>query len=248
MRFRAQNIKKDEYDERHWVWWRCWLGEWNFEVSGRLTNIGLKIGLMDYDKTFDVNLALGFVQFFLSYEGAFLREFLSQLTKRPEDIYTNGRTIGMTFNGTSLRIDLWYDPMHWSSTDPWWWSIRLNLQNFLLGKTQFSKRVIETGETKIVMPEGEYPAVYTLTEDTWKRPRWFAKKRKFVWFDIPVGIPDGDDDATFGLGEVWRGNLYAATRKVALRMLAGRRSRLDSKQYGEWREKRIAALAAGHNL
>ena len=60
----------------------------------------------------------------------------------------------------------------------------------------------------IPMPEKSYEATIQLCEDTWKRPRWFAKTITRIDAKIPEGIPhegkgenewDSGGDRTYGM-------------------------------------------------
>lgn len=53
-------------------------------------------------------------------------------------------------------------------------------------------------------------------------------------------------DGTFGISVDWRGNVYDAAKAVALKCLATRSKygSLSGPEYANWRERRLAALAA----
>lgn len=108
----------------------------------------------------------------------------------------------------TIRLTPWGQWGEWASQDPWWVrGISLDLKRAVLGRTHYHKRELQSREIQIPMPEGNYPAIATLTENTWKRRRWFADTRLFVDVSIPRGIPfagkgenswDCDDDGLFG--------------------------------------------------
>lgn len=119
------------------------------------------------------------------------------------------RQIGLQWRNGGLDINLWHNPNEGSSSDPWWWNIRLPLRDWLLGQTEYNSETLEEGECQIVMPEGTYPLTYVHSLATWKRPRW-PKTKVVHRFTLTVldegGIPipgkgesayNCEDDAVF---------------------------------------------------
>lgn len=52
------------------------------------------------------------------------------------------------------------------------------------------------------MPEGTYVATARLTEDVWRRSRWFSKIVKRVEIEIPSGIPlAGKGESSWDCGD-----------------------------------------------
>jgi hypothetical protein len=137
----------------------------------------------------------------------------SDLTKPHEFWITNGREIGWQFFSGTFWLRLWHDPMEsrcGPNGDPWWWEMRVNIPDLLLGRNKYSDEVLETREIVVPMPEGSYTGRCTMKLETWKRPRWFAKRLVRAHIDMNEGqqIPfpgKGEDswncgeDATFGL-------------------------------------------------
>jgi hypothetical protein len=135
--------------------------------------------------------------------------WLDNITRRPGAKYGNERQIGLSIHDAAIWWDVWADQMERRSKDPKWRHGAFHFDDFLLGRSVYSKREIERRETVVPMPEGCYPATITLTEDTWKRPRWFPTRRLSANVEIPNGIPhagkgenswDCGDDATYGMG------------------------------------------------
>lgn len=90
----------------------------------------------------------------------------------------------------------------------WGWELKLHPKRFLLGRSEYSKRHIETIErVPVHLPEGIYLATVELFESSWKRPRWpFTKRilRADIEVDGGIAIPgkgenswDIGDDAVF---------------------------------------------------
>jgi hypothetical protein len=88
-----------------------------------------------------------------------------------------------------------------------YWSVFL--LDALFGHHKHSRRVLETVETMVPMPERAYPCTVKLELAEWKRPRWpFARRLRTADVDIPQGVPhpgkgenswDCGEDATYGL-------------------------------------------------
>jgi hypothetical protein len=122
----------------------------------------------------------------------------------------------------SLRVfdwAIWWrvggDPHSWSSKTPKWRDGNWHFLDTLLGKTRFSKVVLSKHSVLIPMPEGAYPATVELDECTWKRPRWFATRRRGATVDIPKGIPhEGKGENSWDCGEDRLFGLSAAAETV----------------------------------
>jgi hypothetical protein len=259
MYFHYQNLN-DEHPKRYWLHGRCWLGHdflhaewhfpawWSWEIQVSLNHYG--------DTAVGFHIGLGLVWLHLSTSNRWLYRFLEPITKRKDQKYTNGRTIGFRFYAQSLWVDLWNDPMEHRRKDPRWWSFKIDFADLLFGKSKYASEVLQSGQADIHMPEGVYGSDFKVERCVWKRPRWFAKTLTDVWFDIPIGIPsegkgenswDQDMDATFGIGTHWDGNVHQAAKRVALRCLE-RRSKygsLSSPAYAEWRQERMKRMGPG---
>jgi hypothetical protein len=129
--------------------------------------------------------------------------------------------------GCFLRVEVEARDGRSSRSDPWWREMRVG-KTQILGRTRHEREVVETGETVVPMPEGNYAA-------TWKRERWTRHYVRFpgtllaprshesVTLDIAGGIPhwgkgenswDCGMDGLFGIGgatvEAAVGNAVAA--------------------------------------
>jgi hypothetical protein len=113
---------------------------------------------------------------------------------QPETKNFEGRKLGVGFHDGSVFWEIWKDPSSWSKDDRWRNS-SLNWMDKLFGKAQYQSTVVETHDhVPIPMPEGVYEASITITEDTWRRPRWFARPldRSLRRAEIkPLDWPDG---------------------------------------------------------
>lgn len=119
----------------------------------------------------------------------------------------DGHTTGISYfhEGHHLTWRLHYPDMDAPRVPKWrYWSVFVD--DLLFGRATFSKRVLQTVEASVPMPEGAYPATVTLTEDSWRRPRWFTRRLLRAEVDVPGGVPhpgkgengwDCGEDATF---------------------------------------------------
>jgi hypothetical protein len=86
------------------------------------------------------------------------------------------REIGFSWYDGYLSLMLWCrDGNEWNRGDRWWHfkqPIMWNPTDFFLGRDKYSDENLEVGTINIVLPEGEYEAIYRLFRSTWKRPRW----------------------------------------------------------------------------
>lgn len=214
MHFHSQDIRKDERGFTL-LNWRCWLRitehtSLNFEIHipGR-SGLRFDIQLGQDEDAIQIGLAIPYLfAVYLTLEQWSLHNWLANATKRKDEKYGNGRTIGFYLWHGNLSISLWYDPMESRSSDPKWWHLYYDLRRVFWGRSNYSERVIETREILVPMPEHSYPATSKLFESTWSHPRWFDKKMVRCKIDIPGGIPfkgkgenswDCGTDATFGI-------------------------------------------------
>lgn len=184
----------------HWNFGTARWNEWlSFAAEVRLAQgdceiVGLRLQL---SRLFSVGI---------SFEGGWAHRWLEELTKRSDEKYGSGRTIGLSLHGRTLWVALWYDPMMSKGTDPKWWHMAFDIDRFIKGRAKYSSRVYKSVRTAIPMPEGLYPATIGFTEERWEYPRWFAKVRMGAQIRPDNGIPvpgkgenayDCDEDAIF---------------------------------------------------
>lgn len=213
-----QNLSDAPGKERRGFWYgRAWLHlngrraigvEWN---HGRLA-AAVSLRFDTTDREVQVHVAGPGFSYFVSYEGLPASLFDRLPMKFGHSSYGYEREIGIRANDGSIWWSLWADPMCWNSRDPKWMSGSFDVIKFLLGDTDYGRRVIEERDVMIPMPEKSYPAKAKLEVAHWIRPRWpwapFSTRGTYVNVDIPggIGIPgkgenswDCGDDALFGL-------------------------------------------------
>jgi hypothetical protein len=120
----------------------------------------------------------------------------------------NDREISLSYNYGVLHWMLFSSSMVWSNKTPRWRDGSFNVIDFILGKKEYSKRVVSEREVVVPMPEGMYPATVTMFESKWERSRWFPERllRADIRMIKPIPIPgkgsmsyNCDDDAIHGL-------------------------------------------------
>jgi hypothetical protein len=250
MYFHYQNLKKDEKSTRYLAQGRFWLGqkpqlhcEWT--VPGR--DLSLQLDLNHYgDTAIGGHIGLYFFTLYWGIEWNPLYRLLEKITRRRDQKYTNGRSIGFHLGGGALSLMGWDDPMESRGTDPWWWHQYINLDTFFLGRSKCTQEILETREVEIPMPEKSYKATANLVLYTWTRPRWFKKQIKRVDIKIPEGIPfegkgenswDCGHDATYG---ITTGECHSIPEGVGMLVGSVLRDRVKNGGYGDWNWKKSA--------
>ena len=120
------------------------------------------------------------------------------------------REISLRIFDWAIWIDIWAKSMSWSSTQPWWMSMRWHPMDSLFGRTKHSAEEIGTTVTVIPMPERAYPCTVVMKREAWKRPRlpWTSYQNIRAHIDCKDGVPhpgkgesswDCGDDATYSL-------------------------------------------------
>lgn len=110
---------------------------------------------------------------------------------RGEELYFGGNRVQLT-QGIRLKV-------------------RFRLRDRLLGKTVYEKVELDRKPVLIPLDERTYDGTWTLTRETWKRPRWpwLSHERYGSWIDVPhppaysgkgENSWDCDDDGIFGSG------------------------------------------------
>lgn len=218
---------------------RLWLGSLHVELAIPSSFWHMELVLNDGENTaLGLNVALGFFAIWIHFENRKLWNFLEKFTKRKGQRYTNGRRIGWSFFGKSLRISLWEDETEWSRSDPKWWYFNIDFAKIIKGKPTFSRTIIEERNITIPMPEKSYEATAKVEIFEWKYPRWFAKKSKSVNIEVPERIPkegkgesahDCGVDATYGMS-CGANSIPEAVGKLVGSVLS------DRVNYGGWND------------
>lgn len=209
MYFHSQNLKKD-HREKGLVNWRCW-----WKISNR-TQFTFSISIPSDFWHIDINLcengwqeqAIGFsiacplFALWFGFENNWLYDQLEKITKRKDEKYTDGRSIGLSYHGGTFWFSLWETPMESRSSDPKWWKFNFDPADFFLGKPKYAELVKERGDIKIDMPEGVYDATFKRFISYWKRQRSLHEKSiSRIEIVIPVGIPhEGKGENSWDMG------------------------------------------------
>lgn len=188
MRFNYQDLN-ELTPKKYLKHGRCWLGPFRAEWAIPSRTFMLKFELGTHDEAFQFSLGCGLFTLYLAYDNYKLSNFIQHKTKRKKAKYGNGRVIGVAIHDGSIWIDLWNDPMEWSSEDPKWWTTTIHVIDILLGKPKYSRRVLESRDVDIPMPERSYKAKAQLCLDSWSRSRWFSKSIKTINVDLEEPIP-----------------------------------------------------------
>jgi hypothetical protein len=158
----------------------------------------------------------------------------------------NDREVSLRFHDAAVWWEVWRDSDSWSSDTPRYRSGCFHIDDFVLGKAEYSQRILNEQAVQIALPEASYPATVKIDERTWKRPRWFTKRLVGSQVDIPKGIPfpgkgenswDCGQDAVFGLSSL-ESTVEGAIAAVVRSVLKSRRRHGGSI---EWKPEMAAA-------
>lgn len=213
MRMHYQNLNEKPGDKlgSGAIHGRCWIGP--FEICWRLfqgPSFHLGIGIADYESALTFGIDLILFSLWFSWRNNKVEYWLKDLTKRKGQKYGNGREIKVYWHELGLWWTLWGDPMESQSKDPWY--VRMHgwdFRDILFGRSKYSSRTIREERVVVPMPEGGYPALVKINEDTWKRPRWLFPRRMIrsdLILDKPIPFPgkgengwDCGEDALYSL-------------------------------------------------
>ena len=212
MHYHSQNLKKVDRTN-DWLNWRCWLHftdrtEFHMQVVSPGRGLALELDLAQEESTIGGRISIPYlISIYWGVESRGpLNRFLEYITRRKDQKYSNGRTIGFYISGSDLRsglslsLSLWYDPMETRSEDPKWWHVYKNLNDVFLGRAKCTTETIEERYIDVPMPEGSYPGYAKLVRYTWKR-RWTSKSLMRVQIDVPIGIPhEGKGENSWDMG------------------------------------------------
>lgn len=147
---------------------------WHF--GGGMRWLGAGMTLFDGEVYRDISFRLGlwFGSFYLSLEDVLPKRF-----GWPRHNWGHDTSIQISAdggcNGPYVSIDLHhadgdcFDCKGWKGPHWYWWPL-----NTLLGKPVYNSKPLtqDPVHRRVLMPEAFYPVAVTLTEDSWKRPRW----------------------------------------------------------------------------
>lgn len=199
MNYRWQNLNDGTQPPGGGFWHgRCWLHreQWTLRFEWahgrRVHNASLALYLGGGDSQSEVTLHTSLWRLF-----SYWLTFAHLRFYRKDE-----RQIGITIHDEFVWLKLWDNPNEYSRHDPWWWTICINVPRLLFGRDRYNSVVVAEGETQVALPEGTYTIQWTKTEDTWKRPRWFAKRMIQMRLEMPIPIPvPGKGESDWDLGE-----------------------------------------------
>lgn len=228
MRWTWQNLSKDPKGRSRGFAWhgRAWLHldelralrvEWSLHPE---LGAGARLAVLDGDDTLKAHVRTPLLGLFFGL-ATDPRERLAKVLQAlvgPTDISEKygARELNVYLQGATLVWKLWVDPGGWTNTRPRWRHGSIDFADAVLGKAVYSSASLETVDIVVPMPEGSYAGVCTLTEDTWKRPRWFARRVARAKVDMrdPIPIP-GKGENSWDCGEDAVHGLTTPARSVA---------------------------------
>ncbi len=210
MYYHSQNLKKEDHDNT-WFNRRCWIGDepqLHFQLVAPGKGISFTIELNHYgDTAIGGRIGLFFFTLYWGIDWRPLYRLLEKFTRRRDQKYTNGRTMGFSIDSQCMYLELWNDPMEHRGRDPKWWRMSTYWHD-ITGRPKYHEKTLEEREVMIPMPEKSYPATAILKLVWWSRPFLPTKFMKRVEIKIPEGIPfpgkgenswDCGDDAAYGM-------------------------------------------------
>lgn len=177
-------LRQDERGDNPSINLEWHLGRWRFGL--RLT-VDPRYG----DDDFTLAVSLPGISLYLSPDGV-----LPKRIPRPDEPHA----IGVSVHDGGLWWDVWQND---HSGTPKWRHGHFDPVDWLLGRTSFSRRVLRTAEAVVPMPERGYPAMVSLEEHTWRRPRWpFPRRLYRADIEVEGGVPvPGKGESDYDCGE-----------------------------------------------
>jgi hypothetical protein len=194
--------------EAHWEW-VCWSKRWHLQVD---------VGSDDANDGVSFDFGFGLFSFFFTVEGVLPRRIVEWGRQRALKTEWMGyeymawpRSTGIRWFEKTIWFEIWNWDAGWDHRQPKWLSFNFSPVDFLFGKQEYSSKPLTERPVvkQVMMPEASYPVTVTLTEDSWKRPRWpWPVVVRRAQIDCPGGIPkpgkgensyDCGEDATYGL-------------------------------------------------
>lgn len=225
----SQNLLKDKPMWKHGrAWLHTWRLEWRVEWSllKEAHHCSLEVSMGgEHDIQFSIGIPY-LINLYLTVSHLFPYSWLP----REWD-----RTTGIRIFEGYIWFNIWNDNSWAGHGKPKWQDFCINVPDFLFGRSKYNARTIERVESKVTLPEGDYPVTVEMKECTWKRPRW-PKIDRVIRAEVePIdqkrGIPshagkgecewDLDDDALFS-STVVASTPQEAVEKVAAGILRDR--------------------------
>lgn len=144
-----------------------------------------KWGTNGSETTPDIALHFGFLgNIYISFQNLVPYRWLERTKlddngQRMRDYDT--RVFSFNVSAKEIRFECWQRQGHWSRTDPWWYSGKLNYRDFFFGRIDHSEERTAEGECKVPMPEKVYDAKWHTTQYTrrYRRPLGRLRDRIF---------------------------------------------------------------------
>jgi hypothetical protein len=171
--------------------------------------------------------------------------------------HTWAHNSGFYISEGSMRFELWHSgndcmycdgygehPKRWIG-----WYRHIFIKEALLGRVKYESKVIETHQTSVTMPEGSYPAIVTIHQDTWRHHDWpfrlFPRVRTSARIEVPKGIPvpgKGENDYDCGEDAIYSTGSSEPTVHAAVSSIISSALR-DRERYGgqNWQPESVAA-------
>jgi hypothetical protein len=196
-----QNLKEDR--PKAWLHGRAWLmhrprGEMGIEWCAPACDAKIRFTVGGHHQL-QISLSCWLFALYFTFEQlSWLRQW-----KICED--WQGKEMSLSFYEWTLWWNFWTNEHEWNTKTPKWRDGCFHIDDFFLGKRDYSKVEQVPLPVLIPLPEKDYEGTLTFYTQTWKRPRWpFAKQHQGGTIEIEGGIPvpgkgenswDCDDDA-----------------------------------------------------
>lgn len=232
--FSSQNLneKRNGLKGSKWRHGRCWLHalgnciglEWAFFWNSS-TAIGMTVG---GEEDLSLHIAIWrLFSFHLSVNQIIPRKWRRDLKWWDKSW---GRTTDIRIFDGHIWFNIFNDTTGWNSKNKWQ-EFNFSFEDFFLGKTRHSKKVMDTGITRLAFLEGSYAVKWEKVAHEWRRPRWFTQRLVRYNLDMkdrPIPVPgkgenswDLDDDAIYSTSVV-ANNLSEALAKLTESVLRTR--------------------------
>lgn len=213
---RRGNVKGPPWNGRAWLHAgpECFRIEWNLRSKSCGISFSTDRG---GDETVSGSVAFPPIAIYLGAslrKERWVRRIADWVSKKSADMFGEKESLwsGSEFSIRVFDWAIWWkfftDDRGWTSSRPKWRDGNWHPLDTFLGREKYTSREHEEAEVLVPMPEGVYRAKVKMTENVWKRPRWFAKTKTFGDVEMidPVPIPgkgenswDCGEDAIFGM-------------------------------------------------
>jgi len=176
---------------------RIFLGKLSIEAYPFTKSFGVELALQDdFEHTLHFNLHIPLLfSLYISYDSKFL---LGNNRMRNIVGYNYGRReSSLKVHHWCLWVDLWSAEDTYGTLGGKWRGLEycFHIDDFFLGKIDYSTQVVKMGHTSITIPEGygyeekEYEGTWKKEVIIHKRSRWFTKKYPRYELEVEGGVP-----------------------------------------------------------